>query len=156
MERQSAFPRARKDALIVKSLETETLVYDLNTSRAFCLNQSSALIWNLCDGETSLSEIARRAHEQLDLPIDVSFVSFALESLSKDGLLSSPYTASAELVGMTRLALMRRVGRVGVAAAVAVPLVSSVLAPTAAKAYGRGPSNGGGGWGGPPRRGRGH
>lgn len=44
--------------------------------------------------------------------------------------------ALAPVADVTRAELLSRVGRVGLAAAMAVPLVTSIVAPTAAKAYG--------------------
>jgi hypothetical protein len=36
----------------------EVLIYDLKQHKAHCLNKTAALVWNHCDGETSVSEMA--------------------------------------------------------------------------------------------------
>jgi hypothetical protein len=131
------FPRSRQD-LIVKELENELLVYDEKSKKAFCLNASSALVWKMCDGVTSVTEISERTAQSLGMPNDDTFVSFALERLRVDDLLEPGFHTPAETAALTRAQVMRRIGRVGVAAAVAVPLVTVIMAPTPAKAYGDG------------------
>ncbi|MBV9278705.1 MAG: hypothetical protein JOZ41_01360, partial [Chloroflexi bacterium] len=44
-------PRARKNGLIVRELEDEVLVYDLERHRAHCLNRAAGLVWKHADGE---------------------------------------------------------------------------------------------------------
>ncbi|MBA3352846.1 MAG: PqqD family protein, partial [Blastocatellia bacterium] len=51
-------PIARKNGLVVQEVPDEVLVYDLETNKAHCLNQSAAMIWRSCDGKNSVSEIA--------------------------------------------------------------------------------------------------
>jgi hypothetical protein len=43
-------PEARKDGLVIQDLPEEILVYDLNTNKAHCLNQTAAYVWQACDG----------------------------------------------------------------------------------------------------------
>ncbi len=129
------FPRSRQD-LIVKELENELLIYDEKSKKALCLNASSALIWKMCDGVTAVAEISERTARSLGMPLDDTFVSFALERFRADDLLEPGFHAPAETAAITRAQVMRRIGRAGVAAAVAVPLVTAIMAPTPAKAYG--------------------
>lgn len=131
-------PRSRQD-LTVKELEGELLVYDEKSKKAFCLNSTSALVWKMCDGETTTAKMVEGCAQSLGAPIDATFVTFALEQLRKDGLLEPGFEASGGGASVTRAQVVRRIGRVGIAAAVVVPLVSAVMAPTAAKAYGSGP-----------------
>lgn len=130
-------PRSRQD-LVVRELENELLVYDEKKKKAFCLNSSSAAIWKMCDGATTVPEMAELAARALGTPADETFVAFALERLSADGLLEPGSALPAEAASITRAQVMRRIGRVGMTAAVAIPLVTAVLAPTAARAYGEG------------------
>jgi len=130
-------PRSRQ-GLVVTELDGELLVYDQESQKAFCLNASSAAIWRMCDGRTTLAEIAERAGRELGVPVDETFVTYALDRLRKDGLLEADFRTPAEAAAVSRVELIRRIGRVGMAAAIAVPLVTAVVAPTAAKAYGHG------------------
>ena len=57
-------PRARKQGLLIERLPDEVLVYDLDRKKAHCLNGSAALIWNHCDGKTSVEGISRILQQQ--------------------------------------------------------------------------------------------
>jgi Coenzyme PQQ synthesis protein D (PqqD) len=52
-------PLARCENIVVQEMPEETLVYDLNTNKAFCLNQTAALVWKNCDGQKNVTEIAQ-------------------------------------------------------------------------------------------------
>ena len=131
-----SLPKSRT-SLIVKELAGEVLVYDETSTKAYCLNKSAATIWGMCDGKTSISEMARKAAIEIDGMIDEVFVAVALTSFRDNGLLENESGDIRPIARLTRAELVARVGRVGLAAAVALPLVTSVVAPTAAKAYGR-------------------
>ena len=51
-------PVARTESLIVKEVDGETLVYDLTTDKAHCLNETAARVWKNCDGRKNVSEIS--------------------------------------------------------------------------------------------------
>src|SRR5438309_1441514 len=84
-ERQ--FPLARKEGLLVETLPDEVLVYDLDRKKAHCLNQTAALIWERCDGRTSVKQIALALSEHLNSEIDEEVVWYGLNHLSKTRLL---------------------------------------------------------------------
>ena len=54
-------PKAKTERLIVREIDSETLVYDRGRNAASCLNESAARVWRECDGETSVDEIADAA-----------------------------------------------------------------------------------------------
>jgi hypothetical protein len=125
-------PRARTDQLLVQELTDETLVYDLERNRAHCLNRSAALIWKRCDGKTSIRDISRSVSRELESRIDERTVWYAISQFNKDQLLME----ELPLPGTAAKSMNRRqmVRTLGVAAAVAVPLVTSIVAPTAVQA----------------------
>ena len=49
-------PLARRERLLVEELPDEVLVYDLDREKAHCLNRTAALIWNHCDGRTTVED----------------------------------------------------------------------------------------------------
>ena len=122
-------PRARRERLIVNNLPNEVLVYDRDRFQAHCLNRLAALVWMHCDGQTTPAEIAVRAASTLGTPVTEDVVWYALHQLAEFHLLedSAGLTAGESI---TRRELMLKVGGM----AVALPLVSSVAAPTAAQA----------------------
>jgi hypothetical protein len=123
-------PLARREHLIIEELVDETLVYDLERDRAHCLNQSAALAWKYADGKTGLGEMAKQIERDLGTPITNQSVRYALDRLGKAHLLDVRTTPLP--AGLTRRKLMKRAGRA--AAAISVPLVVSIVAPTAAQA----------------------
>ena len=125
-------PQTRRNGLIVRELENEVLIYDTNNDKAHCLNETAALIWQQCDGHATPAEISRTLSQQLGTTIDERVVWFALKQLSRDHLLEEDLTPPAVFtVGLNRREMVRVLG---LAAVVAVPLVTSIVAPTPAQA----------------------
>lgn len=125
------FPRMRKQGLVVDDLPDEVLVYDLERDQAHCLNRTAALVWRCCDGKTGAPEIARRLKAELDAPFDEELVWLALDQLEKQQLLDRSISIPAQF---TRLSRRQMIRNLGLAAAVAVPVVTSIVAPTAVQA----------------------
>jgi hypothetical protein len=123
-------PRARKDQLIIKELPDETLVYDLANDKAHCLNDTAAMVWKNCDGEKSVGEINALLAEEAGAPVDEGVVWLALDQLEKFKLLAEVPTAPAVFAGMSRRQLMRNLG----VAAIALPVVVSIISPTPTQA----------------------
>ena len=124
-------PHARSEGLVVRELPGEVLVYDLERHKAICLNRTAAVVWKHCDGRTDASGIARRAGKELGQTVADEVVWLALDQLWRDNLLRERAARPQALAGISRRELMRRAG---IAAAVALPLVASIVAPTAAQA----------------------
>ena len=121
-------PQARSSKLVVRELIDETLVYDLEGHRAHCLNRTAAQVWKLCDGENTVSRIAEKVGERLSARVPDEVVRLALEQLDDRGLLApADFRPPPAAHTVTRRALMRRLG---LAAAVALPLVTSIISPT--------------------------
>jgi len=125
--KQRKYHRARSDCLS-RELYDEVVVYDPRRDVGHCLNSTAAAVWKLCDGETSPSEIASALSQQLSSRVSESVVHLALQQLVAAHLLVEP-ELSVELPSR-RLAIHK----IGVAAAIALPLITSVVAPTPAHA----------------------
>ena len=123
--RNSQVPVARKDGLVVQETADEVLVYDLNTNKAHCLNQTAAFVWKACDGNTSIDAISRRFEMEMGVKVDSDFVWLALDQLNGKNLLESELATT--LSGQTRRDVIKKVG---LAAVVALPVVASLTAPT--------------------------
>ena len=129
-------PKARRSELITKEVAGEMLVYDRNSDEAHCLNPTAARVWAYCDGTTTVAEVARLLTDEMQTPIAAEFVWLALEQLRKSQLLQEPpfkgrLARPAHIEQVSRRALVKRMG---VAAAVTVPFIRSITAPTAAQA----------------------
>jgi Coenzyme PQQ synthesis protein D (PqqD) len=128
--RQQPAPKARKRQLIIQEMADETLVYDEGNHKAHCLNKTAAFIWKHCDGRTGVAQITRLMEKQMKVAVTEQVVWHALEQMEKSGLLESTVTRPAQVGLMSRRALVRQIG----IAAITVPLVTSIVAPTAAEA----------------------
>jgi hypothetical protein len=120
---------ARRQQLIVQELPDELLVYDNDRYQAHCLNRLAASIWKHCDGRTTPAEIARRVTAATDSPVTEEMVWHALYQLSEFHLLEESEAHMVAAAPISRRELMMRLGNV----AVALPLVSTILAPAAAQ-----------------------
>jgi hypothetical protein len=124
-------PRARKDGLIVQKLPDETLVYDLERDRAHCLNQTAAFVWQHCDGRSNAKEIARALKDKTKQPVDEKLVWLAIDQLGRNHLLKETLVLPPQVAGLNRREVMRALG---LGAAVAIPVVASIVAPRPAQA----------------------
>ena len=120
-------PRARTQKLIVKELPDETLVYDLERDLAHCLNSTAAFVWNKCDGETTVAEVAQLLGRREHADVDESLIWLALDQLESFQLLESAIVKPSQLSGLSRRQLIRKAGF----AALALPVIISIAAPTA-------------------------
>jgi hypothetical protein len=123
-------PPKRKDA-IVRQVDHKFLVLDTKTNKAHCLNQTADRVWALCDGETSVAEMVRALSEASGTQVDAKIVWMALGQLRKAGLLPKEPSFPDDPGLASRREAVRKIG---VAVALALPVVTSILVPTAAQA----------------------
>ncbi len=123
-------PHGRKEGLIVEDLSDETLVYDREQHKAHCLNQTAAFVWRRCDGQTSVSELARLVEDELGIPTTDDVVWLALDRLDRAHLLQKRGQQGTETRRYSRRELVKRLAHVGIA----VPMVASIVSPLAAQA----------------------
>ena len=121
-------PVARSRGLVVRELAEELVVYDRERHEAHCLNGTAARVFRGADGHRGVSELALLLGAQG--PGAEELVEMALTQLDAARLLESAPSPVSEQ-GLLRRDAIRRVG---LGAAVLLPLVTSVLAPTPAEA----------------------
>jgi hypothetical protein len=92
----AAHPRARKAKLIVRRLPEETLVYDLEKSRAHCLGPVAASVWRHADGRSSPARIASAVAKETGEPVGEAAVMVALDRLDDARLLAERLPASGQ------------------------------------------------------------
>ena len=126
-DRPNQLPKARKEKLIVKELPDETLVYDLETDKAHCLNETAARVWKYCDGSRTVDHLRELIEKDSNTPVPEDLVWLALDQLEKFRLLDEASAKAFQLPGMTRRDVVRRVGF----ATLALPLIVSISASPA-------------------------
>lgn len=113
-------------------MKGEVLIYDLGEQRAFCLNETSALVWQACNGKKSVTDIGFELSGKLNSQVNEDLVWLALDQLKNENLIESEKEDfQIDFSGMSRRNVIKKVG---LAAIVALPIVTSLVAPTAASA----------------------
>jgi len=120
-------PMARQNGLVVQEMPDEVLVYDLDTNKAHCLNQSAAFVWKSCDGNNSVADIVRQFESTGAGKVTEDFVWLAIDQLSENGLLANEVTSKFQ--GQSRRQVLKTIG---LASIVAVPVIASLVAPQSA------------------------
>ncbi len=123
-----SLPFRRTRDVSVQLLGDEVLVYDELRHKAFCLNAVSGWTWRLSDGRRTAAQIADAVSSELKHGVSEEIVLYALGELQRDGLLDfgpiAPVASRRDLVK-----------KLGFGAALMMPVVTAVFAPTAADAY---------------------
>ncbi len=122
------FPR-RIDTVHVESLGDELCVYDWQQKKVHTLNATAATVWNMCDGQTSPSEMAAelaRRTEGLTPAQAEEVVWLTLKKLERAGLLQAPVVKASGRRVLTRREMLATLGAV----ALALPTVHSIVAPS--------------------------
>jgi hypothetical protein len=123
-------PKARRKGLVVHEFSDEVVIYDLESNQAHCLNHTSGFIWRNCDGRTSVAKLAKMLGDQVHTSVDEEVVWLALDQLASFDLLQERISLPFGMTKISRRQVVRTLG----AAALLAPLVTSIVAPTAAQA----------------------
>jgi len=115
---------ARQNGLVVQEMPDEVLVYDLNSNKAHCLNQSAAFVWKSCDGTNSVEDIVRQFESNGKGKVTEDFVWLAIDQLNENGLLAGE--VAPRFAGQSRRQVLKTIG---LASMVAVPVIASLVAP---------------------------
>ncbi len=119
-------PKSRMDNLVVQEFEGELLIYDLISNKAFCLNETSAFIWQVSDGKTSITEISELVSQKLKTTNNEDLVWLALEKLENENLIEKNSYFSNHFAEIPRREVIKKIG---LATMAALPVISSVIAP---------------------------
>jgi hypothetical protein len=115
------------DRITIREIEAELLIYDERTHRAWCLNRSSACIWQLCDGRNTVGKIAAGAAKELGSAVNEELVLLTLEELQEKGLLQGGMVKALPRGASRR----EMIGKIGLVAAALLPAVAAITAPPA-------------------------
>lgn len=121
--------RARRvEGVQIERAADEILAVNTAGSEAHALNQSAAVVYDLCDGKTSPAQMAAELQRRTGLPADEGIVNLALAELVDAGLvlLDSPEPPPSP----SRRSLLIRFALTGAAAAM-LPVVETIVLPSA-------------------------
>ena len=117
-------PMARQNGLVVQEMPDEVLVYDLDSNKAHCLNQSAAFVWKSCDGTNSVADIVHQFESNGNGKVTEDFVWLAIDQLNENGLLDGK--VAPRFAGQSRRQVLKTIG---LASLVALPVIASLVAP---------------------------
>ena len=123
-------PKRRRKGLLVRELPDETVVYDTERGRAYCLNDTAASVWKACNGQTPVSAVGELLEKKLGIDDGTDVAALAVTQLCRAHLLEDAFVKAWKAPGLSRRQLMRHLK----GAALALPVVLMILAPTAASA----------------------
>lgn len=118
-------PPARTSDIVVQDLGKEILVYDLTINKAFCLNETTSTVFRHCDNKSNINDVKLFLKDSSD---EVVFL--ALDLLKENNLLQNP-DYKTPFANHSRRQLIKKIG---LASLVALPMISTVIAPTSAMA----------------------
>ena len=121
---EQAKPMIRHENLVVQELNNEVLIYDLKRDKAFCLNETAAIVWQACDGTHTLGYIGERLGSE-----DIAWL--ALTDLKRKGLIEFAITTPNKFQGMSRRELITKIS---IGSILALPMIASLYAPASAQA----------------------
>lgn len=125
------YPIARSEDVVIKKIDDELLIYDLKVNKAFCLNEIAVLVWQGCNGKNSVGKIQELAAKKLNKEIEEDLVWLTLEQLNREQLIENTTKVNEYFQEITRREIIKKVG---FGSLVALPIVSSVVAPPAVHA----------------------
>ena len=116
-------PKGRTENITEQDLGSELMIYDLAANRALNLNETSKRVFQSCDGQTSFDELKEKYQFTDDL------IYLSLEKLHSANLLEGEITTP--YAGLSRREVIKRVG---LGTMIALPVISGLIAPMAARA----------------------
>ncbi len=122
-------PVARREKLVIQEMPDEVLVYDLETNKAHCLNQTAAFVWKSCDGNNSVADIVSQFEKTSGSIVQEDLIWLAIDQLNERNLLEKDLPT--RFAGQSRRSVLKKIG---LASMVALPVIASLTAPTAALA----------------------
>ena len=127
----SVGPKARSEDLVVREVRNETLVYDLKRNKAHCLNRTASMIWKRCNGQRTMTDLLQVLTKDFETPVDRQVIELALYKLQKSHLIDRPGNRSTRSMRKSRREVMKKLGW---GAVVSLPMITSIVAPTAVMA----------------------
>lgn len=118
-------PISKTDNLVIQNFENEIVIYNLTNNKAFCLNETSAIVYQACDGNTTFDALKLKSNFTDEL------IHLTLAELEKQKFIEFEADYVSPFAGMTRREVVRKVG---LATIIALPAIASLVAPTSANA----------------------
>ncbi|MEZ5345978.1 MAG: PqqD family peptide modification chaperone [Pyrinomonadaceae bacterium] len=120
-------PKSRNFDIVIQNVNDEVLIYDLNSNKAVCLNNTAALVFSLCDGKNTIRDIQSSMSRSLGIEVSQEIIFLAIDGLKKEDLLENTGEISFNFAGISRREVIRKIG---FGSLVTLPIIASLTAPT--------------------------
>jgi hypothetical protein len=129
--------KAQTDQIFVENLGDECVIYQSGTKKAHSLNPTATWIWRHCDGTTDVDQMVLKFQQEFPCEDAANLVASGIRQLQSANLLiTEDGTPDSSPVVHSGPAMTRR-SMVGVSSAL-MPVIASILVPTAAAAKSKG------------------
>jgi len=125
-------PRVRHNDLLSEELEGQHVIYDATNQTVHGMNPTLSWVWSHCDGSRTVDDLIAAMQGETGLDDARSLVTSGLKQLAEANLLEPE---SVDLNALrTEARVVSRRAAVAAGVSIAVPVLSSMLAPTPAAA----------------------
>ncbi len=124
-------PKTDSSEFVIQELPDELLLYNLSKNKAYALNNTSGFVWQNCTGEKTIKEIANDLENHLQKNVPEELIWLTLKKLHAEDLIIIEDETIFNEINTNRREILKKAG---LATLVALPIVSSLIAPQAAAA----------------------
>ena len=130
---QTDKPRVRQSSLFSEDMHGERVIYDNGNKKVHPLNPTMTWIWDHCDGSRTIDELIATLHSDTGCDDARGLITSGLKQLAEANLLEPGSVDRTALDEGERSTVSRRAAVVA-GISIAVPIMTSILAPTPAAA----------------------
>lgn len=129
---QTDKPCVRQSDLLSEEIHGERVIYDNRNKKVHHLNPTMSWVWSHCDGSRTVNELITAMQRDTGGDDARGLLSSGLQQLAEANLLE-PGSVDLIALGVQRRTVSRRAA-VTAGVSIAVPIMTSILAPTPAAA----------------------
>jgi len=108
MKESNTYPIGRNNDVVSQESGKEVLIYDLLINKLFCLNETSSIVWKLCNGKNSVLQISKELSRQFKTPVSADFVWLAINQLKSENLIDNKIEFPTEFGKNSRRDLIKK------------------------------------------------
>lgn len=125
------YPRSRQTEIVIQEFDDEVVIYDLKNDKALALNKTCTFVWQRCNGNQEISQISQALAKHNNQSANEDIVWLAIKILTKADLLENAEDLKSNFDGLNRRTMVKKIG---LATMIALPMISTLIAPTAINA----------------------
>ena len=129
---QTDKPRVRQSGLLSEEMHGERVIYDNRNKKVHHLNPTMSWVWSHCDGSRTIDELIAALQSDTGCDDARGLITSGLKQLAEANLLE-PGSVDLTALEVQRSTVSRRAAVIA-GISIAVPIMTSILAPTPAAA----------------------